>query len=489
MDSDRPFDLIWIRYLFGVLYTYLIASVEVIAIVRLIAGPRVHVVAALAVSMAGGIVGAGVMAATLASTLSWYRRGATPTLAQRTRVPLLPDRHARLHGAIWLAVGIGVLAVHHDAGPQILCLIGIAMAALAMATGFMGFLLLQRLLRPVYAVALADSALLRRRRNRVRVRLLITWGVCSAIPLAAIAVIVLAAHFRWLIPAGTTVSAPVLILSGVGIFAGLRGMTLAARSVADPLRDVTDRMAHVGAGQYEVRTPVYDSSEIGVLQSGFNDMVAGLAEREQLRDLFGRHVGRDVAQHALQQGEDFTGRLCEAGVVFIDLAGSTALAATSSPDHVAAVLNAFFRIVVGVIDEYGGYINKFEGDAALAIFGAPVTLGDPCAQALGAARALRGALRGERDMPDFGIGVTYGRVFAGNIGAEDRYEYTVIGDPVNEAARLSDLAKSKAGRLLASAVTVSRSGPEEATYWQTGEDVVLRGRQQHTTLAEPNGIA
>jgi adenylate cyclase len=489
MEIDRAFGLIWVRYLFGVLYTYLVASVEVIAILRLIAGPRVHVLAALAVSMAAGTVGAGVMSATLASTLAWYRRGATPTLAQRTSVALLPYRHARLHGAIWLAAGVGVLAVHHGAGPQILSLIGMAMVLVATATGFMGFLLLQRLLRPVYAVALADGDLLRRRRNRVGVRLLVTWGVCSAIPLVAIAAIVLAAHFRWLIPARTALSAPVLILSAVGIVAGLRGMTLAARSVADPLREVTDRMGHVGAGQYEVRTPVYDSSEIGVLQVGFNDMVAGLAEREHLRDLFGRHVGRDVAQHALQQGQDFAGRVCEAGVVFIDLAGSTALAATSSPDHVAAVLNAFFRIVVGIIDEYGGYINKFEGDAALAIFGAPMPLGDPCAQALAAGRALRGALSAEREMPDFGIGVTYGRVFAGNIGAEDRYEYTVIGDPVNEAARLSDLAKSKATRLLASAVTVSKSGPDEATYWQTGEDVLLRGRHQPTTLAEPNGIA
>jgi len=402
---------------------------------------------------------------------------------------MLPFRLAQVQGAVWVVVGIGLLALHYDAGPEVLSLIGICMAVVAVAGGFMNFLLLQRLLRPVFVVALADVTDLRRRRHRVGVRLLVTWGLYSAIPLVAIAALVLGNRFGWLIPSGATITTAVLILAGVGIFGGLRGMTLAARSVADPLREVTDGMGHVGAGRYEVRAPVYDSSEIGYLQIGFNDMVAGLAERERLRDLFGRHVGRDVAQHALQQGQDFTGRLCDAGVVFIDLSGSTALAATSSPDRVAAILNAFFRIVVGVIGEYGGYINKFEGDAALAIFGAPLTLGDPCAQALGASRALRKALTAERDMPDFGIGVTYGRVFAGNIGAEDRYEYTVIGDPVNEAARLSDLAKSKAGRLLASAVTASRSGPDEATHWQTGEDVVLRGRHHPTTLAEPNDIA
>jgi adenylate cyclase len=482
--SNRAFGRIWVRYLLGLLYTYLLASVEAIAILRLVTGPRVHVVAAAAVATAAAIVGAGVLAATLSSTLAWYRCGATPTPEQRASASMLPYRHAYLHGAIWTAAGIAMLAVHHDAGPRVLLLIGVCILFFAVASGFMGFLFLERLLRPVFAVALTDGAAPRRRPG-VGVRLLVTWGFCSAIPLAGIAAIVLAAHFRWPIQTGTPISAPVLILAGVGIFAGVRGMTLAARSVADPLREVTDRMGHVGQGQYEIRTPVYDSSEIGILQTGFNDMVAGLAERERLRDLFGRHVGRDVAQHALQQEGDFTGRVCQAGVVFIDLAGSTALAANSPPDHVAAVLNGFFRIVVGVIDRYGGYINKFEGDAALAIFGAPLSLDNPSAQALGAARALRAALTADRDMPDFGMGVTYGRMFAGNIGAEDRYEYTVIGDPVNEAARLSDLAKSKAGRLLASASAVSESGPDEAVYWRTGEDVLLRGRQQPTTLSEP----
>jgi adenylate cyclase len=489
MKSERAFGQIRARYLFGLLYTYLVASVEVIVILRMVAGPRVHVVAALSLSLIAAIMGCSLTAVRLSSGLAWYRRGETPTADQRASAPMLPFRLARVQGAVWVAVGVSLLALHYDAGLQVLSLIGVCMAVVAVASGFMNFLLLQRLLRPVFVVALADATVLRGRRHRVGVRLLVTWGLYSAIPLVGIAALILGNHFRWLTTSGTAVNVPVLILAGVGIVAGLRGMTLAARSVADPLREVTDGMGHVGAGQYEIRTPVYDSSEIGYLQIGFNEMVAGLAEREQLRDLFGRHVGRDVAQHALQRGQDFTGRVCGTGVVFIDLAGSTALAATSSPDHVAAVLNAFFRIVVGVIDKYGGYINKFEGDAALAIFGAPLTLNNPCAQALAAARSLRAALTADRDMPDFGIGVTYGRVFAGNIGAEDRYEYTVIGDPVNEAARLSDLAKTKAGRLLASAITIAESGPDEAAYWQTGEDVLLRGRHQPTTLAEPNGVA
>lgn len=121
----------------------------------------------------------------------------------------------------------------------------------------------------------------------------------------------------------------------------------------------------------------------------------------------------------------------------------------------------------------------------MAIFGAPTSLDDPAGKALGAARSLRDALTVHDGMPDFAIGVTHGRVFAGNIGAEDRYEYTVIGDPVNAAARLSDLAKTRASRVLASASTVSESDPDEGARWRSGDDVVLRGRRQPTTLAEP----
>jgi adenylate cyclase len=485
-DTERHrFGRIRARYLVGVLFGYLAASAEVIVILRLLAGPRVHVVAAASIAVAGAIVGAGVMAATLSSALVWYRTGASPTPAQRARASTLPSRHAGLVGAMWAAVGASVLALHHDAGPRLLLLIGVCMLVAAAGTSFMGYLLAERVLRPVFAVALADGASPRAGRHGVWVRLLVTWGLCTAIPLGGIAGIVLQAHFGWPVHTGAAISAPVLTLAAVGIVAGLRGMTVAARSIGDPLREVTEGMGRVGAGHYEVRTAVYDSSEIGVLQTGFNEMAAGIAERERLRDLFGRHVGRDVAQHALQQDTAFTGRVCGVGVVFIDLAGSTTLAANSPPQYVAEVLNAFFRIVVSVIDTYGGYVNKFEGDAALAIFGAPISLDDPAGKALRAARSLRDALTVHGGMPEFGIGVTHGRVFAGNIGAEDRYEYTVIGDPVNAAARLSDLAKARAGRILASASTVSESDPDEAAHWRTGDDVVLRGRRQPTTLAEP----
>ena len=96
------------------------------------------------------------------------------------------------------------------------------------------------------------------------------------------------------------------------------------------------------------------------------------------------------------------------------------------PQEVARILNEFFQIVVGEVDRHHGLVNKFEGDAALAVFGAPLDVAKPASAAVAAARDLSVALKALPHI-DFGIGVSAGPVFAGNIGAENRCEYTVIG--------------------------------------------------------------
>ncbi len=124
------------------------------------------------------------------------------------------------------------------------------------------------------------------------------------------------------------------------------------------------------------------------------------------------------------------------------------------------MLNTFFQTVVAAVDERHGLINKFQGDAVLAVFGAPLPSADAACDALATARALSVPLR-RLPLVDFGIGVSAGRVFAGNIGAEHRYEYTVIGDPVNEAARLADKAKDTPGRALCSDDALVRADEAE----------------------------
>ena len=208
-----------------------------------------------------------------------------------------------------------------------------------------------------------------------------------------------------------------------------------------------------------------------------------LAERERLRDLFGRHVGQDVARAAL--GGDLTpeGEEREIAALFIDLVGSTSLALDRPPRQVVSVLNAFFGVVVHVVEAHGGVVNKFQGDAALCVFGAPVPRERPAADALAASRELGARLATEVPQVSFGIGVSAGRAVAGTVGAEARFEYTVIGDPVNEAARLCELAKARPQQVLASQAALERAGAPEDARWRLGESVTLKGRQAPTQLA------
>ena len=248
------------------------------------------------------------------------------------------------------------------------------------------------------------------------------------------------------------------------------------------MRRLGTALRRVQQGDLDVRLLVDDGGEIGVVQAGFNEMTAGLREREHLRDLFGRYVGEEVARRALEEGVELGGELRHASVLFVDIVGSTALAQRLPPTEVVTLLNRFFQAVVRSADAEGGWLNKFEGDGALCVFGAPAPDLDHAAQALRAARSLLDELR-HLEL-DAGIGVSSGEVVAGNVGAEHRHEYTVIGQPVNEAARLTEAAKRRAGRVLASAVTVAASG-EEGRAWVQTEPVELRGIPGAVMVYEP----
>jgi adenylate cyclase len=215
-------------------------------------------------------------------------------------------------------------------------------------------------------------------------------------------------------------------------------------------------------------------------------MVDGLRERERLHDLFGRHVGTEVAHAALQGSGSLGGEQCDATALFVDIIGSTSLGERLAPTEVVELLNEYFAEVVAAVRAEGGWVNKFEGDSALCVFGPPVGHADHAARALRAAAAMRNgllALKQRRPDVDAGIGVATGVVVAGNIGTDDRFEFTVIGDPVNTASRVSELAKSVGGRVLTTAATIDASGIDRSG-WQPIEAVTLRGRNEATELYE-----
>jgi adenylate cyclase len=242
---------------------------------------------------------------------------------------------------------------------------------------------------------------------------------------------------------------------------------------------MVDALRRVGRGDLDADVEVEDAGEIGLLQAGFNDMVAGLRERERIQDLFGRHVGPAVAEQAISQGITLSGEQRDVVALFVDITGSTRLTRETDPVEFVQMLNRFFEVVVEEVERNGGLLNKFEGDAALCIFGAPVALADPATAALRAARAIRDRVAQMGEL-DIGAGVAAGPVIAGQIGTASRLEYTIIGDAVNEAARLTDLAKRTEGRILVSEAAVEAAAEEERANWVRGRTLRLRGREAPT---------
>ncbi len=355
----------------------------------------------------------------------------------------------------------------------------------AAATSIIGYLQSERVLRPVAVAALRGGVPENVKAPGVILRQMLTWTLSTAVPVLAIVLAVVADRASLLHATPEKLFTPIVILAAAALVIGFSSTLLVAMSIADPLRQLRWALSEVQRGNFNAHMQIYDASELGLLQAGFNDMVRDLSERQRLRDLFGRYVGEDVARRALERGTELGGQERDVAVLFVDLVGSTQLAATRPPAEVVHLLNEFFRVVVDTVGRHGGFVNKFQGDAALAIFGAPIEHPDPSGAALAAARVLHDELLPVIDSAEFGIGVSAGRAIAGHIGAQARFEYTVIGDPVNEAARLTELAKLESGHVLASAIAVSDALDAEALRWNVGEIVNLRGRTAPTQLARP----
>jgi adenylate cyclase len=279
------------------------------------------------------------------------------------------------------------------------------------------------------------------------------------------------------------------VLALMALAAGFLVTALTSTSLAASVLAVRRALRRVEKGDLDVTVEVSDTTELGLLQSGFNTMVAGLRERDRVRELFGRQVGEDVAAAAVasEGGFDDEGAAVrEVAVLFVDLVGSTRMAATRPPREVMTQLNRFFAEVLDVVETHGGWINKFEGDAALAVFGAPTDHDDPATAALAAARALADRLDAGHIAIRAGIGASAGQAVAGHIGDTRRYEYTVIGDPVNEAARLCEVAKETDDGVAASGAALSRASSGEAARWTTIGTRHLRGRTAETEVVVPH---
>ncbi|OBG73139.1 adenylyl cyclase [Mycobacterium sp. E1214] len=426
----------------------------------------------------------------------WQRRDnllaeADPAATElaRSRALRMPFYRTLISMAAWCIGGVVFIIASWSVARFAAPIVAVATGLGAAATAIIGYLQSERVLRPVAVAALRSGVPENVQAPGVILRQILTWMLSTAVPVLAIVLAVVADKASLLHATPEKLFTPILLLAVAALGIGLVSTLLVAMSIADPLRQLRWALSEVQRGNYNAHMQIYDASELGLLQAGFNDMVRDLSERQRLRDLFGRYVGEDVARRALERGTELGGQERDVAVLFVDLVGSTKLASTRPPAEVVHLLNEFFRVVVDTVGRHGGFVNKFQGDAALAIFGAPIEHPDSSGGALAAARELHDELLPVIGSAEFGIGVSSGRAIAGHIGAQARFEYTVIGDPVNEAARLTELAKLEPGHVLASAIAVSGALDAEALCWDVGEVVNLRGRTAPTQLARPVKLA
>lgn len=236
--------------------------------------------------------------------------------------------------------------------------------------------------------------------------------------------------------------------------------------VGQPVRAIAAAARTVKAGNLK-SVPQLEKNrirEIDDANNAFNNMVQGLRERELIRKTLGRFVPEEIARSLLDSGGNIVPKQTEATILFCDIESFTGLTESLGPGKIADVLNAYFSSMVSHLEKYGGVVTQFQGDAILATFNVPIIDPDHASNAIRAARDMLDQVKHNRfagQKLEIRIGINSGTVFAGAIGAEGRLNYTVHGDAVNLAARLEEMNKEFATRLLISENTKRLSGQFE----------------------------
>ena len=253
----------------------------------------------------------------------------------------------------------------------------------------------------------------------------------------------------------------VIVAIGVATTVSLELTVLLSRSILSPLRDLQLATERVAEGDYSTAVAVTTADEIGDLTTSFNQMLAGLRERERIRSAFGTYLDREVADYILSEGFDESGVAAEVTIMFCDVIDFTSFAADSDARRVVAMLNGLFEVVVPVIGEQGGHVDKFEGDGLMAVFGAPRRYRDHADRAVRAAIEIdrRVNREGEGGIFRLGIGINTGRVIAGSVGGGGRLNFSVIGDAVNIASRVEATTRLTGDAILMTEQTRAALGP------------------------------
>ncbi len=265
------------------------------------------------------------------------------------------------------------------------------------------------------------------------------------------------------------------------------------KGITRPQEMLVQRMSKVQEGNYDLHTTVYTNDEIGQLKASFNEMLDGLIQREFIKDTFGKFMSIEISRQIIEEGKiNLGGEEVEATVLFSDIRNFTSMSEAMTPAEVVAFLNDFFSYTVTPILEQNGVVNKYIGDCIMALFGVPAKSDDHADRALEAALGMREALasynisRRSNDLPPvkIGIGMHTGKLVAGNIGAPERIEYTVIGDTVNVASRIESQTKNLDAVILISQSVYDRLSQDlrDGVVFKKCPGITVKGKQEPIDL-------
>ncbi|HNS09500.1 MAG TPA: adenylate/guanylate cyclase domain-containing protein [Candidatus Ozemobacteraceae bacterium] len=288
----------------------------------------------------------------------------------------------------------------------------------------------------------------------------------------------------------------ILIVTSAAFLIG--NLQLLFKSIQQPLDVLGDKMQRLAEGDFAIQTSVFFDDEIGRLKLNFNRMVDQLKEREELKDTFGKYVSIEIARHLIENRKvSLGGENIAATVLFSDIRNFTTMSEQMSPEEVVSMLNSYFSYITEPVMENHGVINKFIGDAVMAIFTPHLGSDNHVEDAINAALGMRQRLAelnasGRLKMPvRFGVGLNTGNLVAGNIGTEKRFEYTVIGDTVNVASRMESLSKSFDHDIILSQATVDQipSGFAARLQLEKTDPVQIKGKSQPASVYKLLGRA
>ncbi|RKZ24155.1 hypothetical protein DRQ23_01050 [bacterium] len=243
-----------------------------------------------------------------------------------------------------------------------------------------------------------------------------------------------------------------IIISSIGLFLGIIGSVILSSFMSRPIKQLVHGVQQIAKGKYDVRIKIKSRDEIGELTEAFNNMAKSLKEKEQIKDAFRRYVSHQVAEEIFKDPDKYVnllkGTRKKVTVLFADVRKFTPLSEKLPPEQVVALLNELLSAMTNVVFRYEGTIDKFIGDCLMAVYGAPIEHSDDPNRAVMSAVDIQKEIQkinerrkrfGQPTM-SIGIGINSGEAVVGNIGSQERLDYTVIGDTVNLASRLQEVA-------------------------------------------------